>query len=142
MRNCDFPNILGAITVAALLASGNVIADDPKSTDPESADAEQSATLNLPEPVARLVDASSGVQRVEAMENGKFAIHREILEPGSRLKRDVTMLVAEDGSVVDWGRTPMLNRQYTQRELYDAGQLDLAEALDQLDPRIQRGDGR
>lgn len=142
MQTEDFRNILGAIMATVFLATGVVMADDHGSTESEPADAQPPATPDLPQPVAKLIAAISGVQRVQAVDNGNFAVHRRISVTGSRLMRDVTMLVADDGTVVDWGDTPALTRQYTRRELYQTGQLDIAEALDQLDPRIQSGDGR
>lgn len=123
-----FRNSLGIIAVTCLLGAGPVMADEDQSDAPE-----------LPEAVAELVGAMSGVQRVEAAENGTFKVHRQMEVTGSRIMRDVTLRIAEDGTVLDWGRTPMYSRTYTIRELRDTGRADLAEALIKLDPAIQGG---
>jgi len=133
---------LSALATAFLLITGVVAAQQGESTDTEAPGLEQSEEPALPEAVAALVDAMSGVQRVEPLEDGLFAVHRRMSVTGSRIQRDITMQVAKDGSVVDWGRTPMFSRSYTRRQLIQTGEIDAAEALEKLDPAIQSHGGR
>lgn len=134
--------LASATAVGFVLIAGVVMAQDIDSANPKLPAAEESAETELPEKVAELVDVMSGVQSVEKLDNGLFAVHRRISVTGSRIARDVKLEIDEDGRVVDWGRTPFQTRTYTRRELLDTGRIDLAEALDQLDPRIQsRGGG-
>lgn len=123
-----FRNSLGIIAVTCLLGAGPVMADG------DVLDAQE-----LPEAVAELVGAMSDVQRVESAENGTFEVHRKMEVTGSRIKRDVKLTVAEDGTVLDWGRTPSYSRTYTIRELRETGRSDLAEALIRRDPALQGG---
>jgi|SRR6056297_1402086 len=102
----------------------------------------QTSESSLPEAVSELVDALSGVERVEPVEENRFAVHRRIDVTGSRVKRDVTMIIDEEGNVVDWGRAADFVRSYTLSELRSTGQGDMASALADLDPSIQtRGGG-
>ena len=133
---------LSALATAFLLITGVVAAQQGESTDTEAPGLEQSEEPALPEAVAALVDAMSGVQRVEPLEDALFAVHRRMSVIGSRIQRDITMQVAKDGSVVDWGRTPMFSRSYTRRQLIQTGEIDAAEALEKLDPAIQSHGGR
>jgi hypothetical protein len=110
-------------------------------TAPVPAD-ESTIEADLPEAVTELVNALSGVESVEALEDDRYAIHRRVEKTGSRVKRDVTMTVTEDGTVVDWGRDADFLRSYTLSELRTTGYADLARALADLDPAIQtRGGG-
>ena len=133
---------LSALATAFLLITGVVTAQQDELTDTEAPGLEQSEGPALPEAVAALVDAMSGVQRVEPLEDGLFAVHRRMSVTGSRIQRDITMQVAKDGSVVNWGRTPMFSRSYTRRQLIQTGEIDAAEALEKLDPAIQSNGGR
>jgi len=128
MLTAGFRNSLAIIAVTCLLSAAPLMADEKKS------DAQE-----LPEAVAELVGAMSGVQRVEPAENDVFVVHRQIEVTGSRIKRDVKLQIAKDGTVLDWGLSPMFSRTYTLRELRNTGSADLAEALSRLDPRIQGG---
>ena len=133
---------LSALATAFLLITGVVAAQQGESTDTEAPGLEQSEEPALPEAVAALVEAMSGVQRVEPLEDGLFAVHRRMSVTGSRIQRDITMQVAKDGSVVDSGHTPMFSRSYTRRQLIQTGEIDAAEALEKLDPAIQSHGGR
>lgn len=129
--------LLGVITAGFVLIAGVAMAQDSESGESQRPAAEKSATPELPEKVAQLISAMSGVQNVEKLENGLFAVHRRMNVTGSRIPRNVEMKVAENGEVVDWGRTPMFTRTYTHRELIETGEVDLAEALQRLDPSLQ-----
>lgn len=131
----------GAIAAGSLLITGAATAQDEAPTEPESPAAEASAKPELPEKVAELVNAMSGVQHVEKLESGLFAVHRRMNVTGSRIPRDVKLEVAENGEVVDWGRTPLYSRTYTRRELIQTGNVDLGEALQRLDPSIRSQGG-
>jgi len=133
---------LNAFAAAFLLITAAVSAQQGESAYTEVPGLEQSEGPALPEAVAAMVDAMSGVQRVEPLEDGLFAVHRRMSVTGSRIQRDITMQVAKDGSVVDWGRTPMFSRSYTRRQLIQTGEIDAAEALEKLDPAIQSHGGR
>lgn len=142
MRVNGFRILLSGIAAGALLFTAMVTAQDREASETGRTEVAHSAETELPEAVAGLVNAMSGVQRVEPLENGVFAVNRRIQVTGSRLKQSVTMQVAEDGSVVDWGRRPLFTRNYTRSELMKTGEVDLGEALDQIDPSIQNSGGR
>mgnify|MGYP006276191317 CR=1 FL=1 len=125
------------LLLAALFALAGVLG-----AAPTLAGDEEHAMPDLPDAVSELVEAMSGVEHVEAIENDQFKIHRRIQVTGSRVARKVAMVVAEDGTVLDWGRDPSFLRSYTLSELRDTGNADLAKALADLDPSIQtRGGG-
>lgn len=132
---------VNAISISSVLIAGAVMAQDIEPTESQLPTLEESTNTELPEKVAQLVDAMSGVQRVEKLESGLFAVERRIRVTGSRIRREVTLEIDENGQVVDWGRTPFYTRTYTRRELVETGRIDLAEALDQLDPAIQSRSG-
>ena len=144
----NFRVLLGVIAAGFILMAGVVMAQDSESGESRQPAAERSAKPELPElpelpeKVAELVNALSGVQNVEKLDNGLFAVHRRMNVTGSRIPRNVKMEVTENGEVVDWGRTPMFTRTYTHRELIETGEIDLAEALQRLDPAIQGHGGR
>lgn len=128
MMMSQIRSIFGVVVVTSLLGVGTV-----------TADGDDSGQSEMPEAVAELVNAMSGVQRVEPLGDDTFAVHRQMVVTGSRIPREVVLQVAKDGTVVDWGRTPNFSRTYTYRELRRTGRGDLAEALIKLDPAIQRG---
>lgn len=97
---------------------------------------EEGAEPEWPEPVAKLVQALSGVEQVEPAEDGTFIVKRRVQETGSRIYRDVEMRVNDKGEVVDWGDTPFWTRKYTLAELESTGESDLARALSKLDPAV------
>ena len=138
----SFRSLLGIVAAGSVLMAGMVMAQDSESGEFQQPPAEKSATPELPEKVAELVNAMSGVQNVEKLENGLFAVERRMNVTGSRILRNVKLKVDENGEVVDWGRTPMFSRTYTHRELTETGEVDLAEALQRLDPAIQVHGGR
>lgn len=141
MSTIGFRTLLSAVTLGCFLSIGVAVAQDSKTTEPERATSEEAAGPELPEKVAELVNAMSGVQRVEPLDNGLFAVHRRMTVTGSRIPRNVKLEIAEDGEVVDWGRTALYTRSVTRRELLETGEVDLAEALKRRDPAIQSGGG-
>jgi hypothetical protein len=125
--------VLAALVAAFLIGAGGVAAGDGTSDGKPS----ESSKRELPEPVAELVDALSDVERVEALEDDTFAVHRRMKITGSRLPQNVTIRVNEKGEVVDWGDRPMLTRTYTREDLYRTGHADVAEGLSNLDPAVR-----
>jgi len=123
-----------SVMFAALFALAGVLG-----AAPAMAGDQQEAMPEMPEAVSKLVNAMSGVESVEATEDDQFRIHRRIVITGSRVPREVTMVVAKDGTVVDWGREASFLRSYTLSELRDTGNADLAKALSELDPSIRTG---
>ncbi|MFU8877629.1 MAG: hypothetical protein ACNA7E_05775 [Wenzhouxiangellaceae bacterium] len=97
---------------------------------------EAPAELELPEPVARLVVAMPDVKLVEPDTDGTFLIHSKMRVIGSRIMRKVEVRVAEDGTVLDWGRMPFASRVITQEQIHSTGQTNIGDALVQLDPSI------
>ena len=136
-----FKTLLSAITVGLLLFTGVAAGQESQTTAAEATAPVASDGLELPEKVAELVNAMAGVQRVEPLDNGLFAVHRRMTVTGSRIPRKVKIEIAEDGEVVDWGRSPFFTRSFTRRELLQTGEVDLAEALKRLDPAIQSSGG-
>lgn len=132
-----------SLIIAVLVAVAGLICVTP-ATAGEPAGDEQKTETALPEAVSEFVGALSGVVSVEPVEadgENRFAVHRRIDTTGSRVKRAVTMVVDEHGTVVDWGQDPSFLRSSTLSELRDTGRSDLAQALADLDPSIQTHGG-
>ena len=136
-----FKTLLSAITLGLLLFTGVAAGQEGQTNEAEATAPEASDGSELPEKVAELVNAMSGVQRVESLDNGFFAVHRRMTVTGSRIPRNVKIEIAENGEVVDWGRRPLYTRSFTRRELLETGQVDLAEALKRSDPSIRSSGG-
>lgn len=135
--------MLIALTLGFLSITGAVMAQNPEPKKPESLALKAAGGTELPEKVAKLVNAMPEVRRVEQIETGLFAVHVRMDVTGSRIRRDVKLEVAEDGEVVDWGHASLpFIRTYTRRQILGTGQMDLAEALERLHPAINsRGGG-
>lgn len=139
--------MLDALMIGSVLFAGQAMAKDIGSTEPKVSTSEEPVKTELlktelPEKVMELVNALSGVERIETLENGSFAVYKQISVTGSRIRRTVKLEVTEDGEVLDWGQAPLHTRMYTRRELLNTSKIgDIAEALERLDPAIQgRGD--
>jgi hypothetical protein len=135
MTDGTLARLLAAAALTSLLGTA-VAADNDEMTSASPA-TERSAESDLPEPVAELVGALSGVQRVEVLEDDTFAVHRRMVVTGSRIPRRVTIRVDENGEVVDWGDRPGITRIYTRDDLMRSGHVQLAEGLSRIDPAIR-----
>lgn len=107
--------------------------------------ADQAEPDRLEELVAELEAIDRSIERIETTEDGKLIVHRRYEVTGSRIKREhVQELDPEKLKDVDYAledvllSLPFQVRQYTRAELERHGHTDLARALADRDPRIQR----
>ncbi|MFU8833397.1 MAG: hypothetical protein ACNA7J_14760 [Wenzhouxiangella sp.] len=108
--------------------------------------ADQVEPDKLEELVAELEALDRSIERIETTEDGTLIVERRYEVTGSRIKRThVQELDSQDLKALDYAledvllSLPFQVRSYTRAELERHGHNDLARALADRDPRIQRG---
>jgi hypothetical protein len=107
--------------------------------------ADEAEPNKLDELVAELKAIDSSIEQIETTEDGTLIVHRRYEVTGSRIKRThVQELDPDNLKALDYAlenvllSLPFDVRSYTREELERHGHTDLARALADRDPRIQR----